>query len=641
MHFKHPELLYFLLLLVIPILIHLFQLRKFKTEFFTNVRFLKELSIQTRKSSKLKKYLLLATRLLLLTFLIFAFAQPFFKSDNDKGATNELYIIVDNSFSMQAKGKNGELLKRAVEDLLEKAPENFNFSLLTCSDNFWNTNIKSIQKELQQLKYSPNEFKIDELLNKVNSHKSAFDKDIVVITDAVGLHPAQLKNFKANENLTFIIPQAEKTDNVSIDSVFIKQNLANFYEISVQLKSFGDVSKNVPIALYNKEKLVAKTIFDFDSAGKTLNFTIPKEDFLGRFSITDASLGYDNNYYFSISKPKKCNVLSIGAAEKSSFLSKIYLADEFNYQNFALPTLDYNSIEKQDAIVLNELVDIPVALQTTLKSYFQKGGNVILIPNQENSIENLNVFLANFGGLKVNTKGVSEKLITKINFDHPLFSNVFEKRINNFQYPKVKSFFEISNSAPQILGFSDQTSFLSSISIEISSFYMFAAAIDKDNCNFLNSPLVVPVFYNMTQSNLKTGVNANTIGNNKSIFIETILEKDAVLKIKNKLESFIPLQQISNGKVKLTCTDNPTTDGNSEVFNGNQSISNLSFNYNRTESDLQNKSSATDDFKSEANLEAFFEKLQVNRTDNQTWKWFVILALVFLVLEILIQKTVK
>ena len=170
---------------------------------------------------------------------------------------------------------------------------------------------------------------------------------------------------------------------------------------------------------------------------------------------------------------------------------------------------------------------------------------------------------------------------------------------------------------------------------------MFAAAINKANSNFQNSPLVVPVFYNMTQSNLKTGVNSNTLGNNNPIFIETTLEKDAILKVKNNTENFIPLQQISNGKVKLTCTDNPTTDGNFEVFNGNQSISNLSFNYNRTESDLENKSSATDDFKSEANVETFFEKLQVNRTDNQTWKWFVLLALLFLVLEIFIQKVVK
>jgi len=87
MQFKHPEILYFLFLLVLPILVHLFQLRRFKKEYFTNVKLLKELQIQTRKSSKIKKWLLLATRLLLLACLILAFAQPFFdaKDTTNKG----------------------------------------------------------------------------------------------------------------------------------------------------------------------------------------------------------------------------------------------------------------------------------------------------------------------------------------------------------------------------------------------------------------------------------------------------------------------------------------------------------------------------------------------------------------------------
>jgi len=210
MQFKHPELLYFLFLLVIPILVHLFQLRKFKTEYFTNVKFLKELALQTRKSSKLKKYLLLATRMLLLAFIIIAFAQPFFKAKDSKNSTNELYIVLDNSFSMQAKGQKGELLKRAVQDLLEHTPENVNFSLITCSDNYWNTDIKSIQKELQNLKYSAVPFQLEQLLAKIKAHKSAFNKDIVVITDAVGLQFNPIKNTKEDANLHFIIPEAEK-----------------------------------------------------------------------------------------------------------------------------------------------------------------------------------------------------------------------------------------------------------------------------------------------------------------------------------------------------------------------------------------------------------------------------------------------
>jgi Aerotolerance regulator N-terminal/von Willebrand factor type A domain len=642
MQFKHPEILYFLFLLVIPILVHLFQLRKFKTEYFTNVKFLKELALQTRKSSKLKKYLLLATRMLLLAFMIIAFAQPFFKAKDSKNATNELYIVLDNSFSMQAKGQKGELLKRAVQDLLEHTPENANFSLITCSENYWNTDIKSIQKELQNLKYSASPFQLENLLAKIKAHKSAFNKDIVVITDAVGLQSNQVKNTKDDENLYFIVPEAEKTNNIAIDSVYVNQTLENFYEIGVKLNAYGEDFKDIPIALYNKNKLIAKTLVNFETKNKTINFTIPKEDFHGSVSISDNSLEYDNNYYFSLSKPQKSNVISIGESEKSGFLSKIYTASEFNYYNFSLQSLDYNLIEKQDAIVLNELKDIPQALQTTLKSFVEKGGNVVLIPSSESSVQNMNTFLSNFGGIQFKSLEISEKMVTKINFSHPLFSSVFEKKVENFQYPNTKTSFEISNSAPMVLGYSDQTSFLCAIQNGISSVYVFAAPINKTNSNFQNSPIIVPTFYNMGQNAQKTGINALIIGENKPFIVETKLGKDEIVNVKNDKESFIPIQQILNSKVKLTFNDNPKEAGNFSVYNNNQPIENISFNYNRTESNLANiNTDAISDFKEISNIDSIFDTLQANRTDNQLWKWFVILALLFVVLEVLIQKFVK
>jgi hypothetical protein len=642
MQFKHPELLYFLFLLVIPILVHLFQLRKFKTEYFTNVKFLKELALQTRKSSKLKKYLLLATRMLLLAFMIIAFAQPFFKAKDSKNATNELYIVLDNSFSMQAKGQKGELLKRAVQDLLEHTPENANFSLITCSENYWNTDIKSIQKELQNLKYSASPFQLEQLLAKIKAHKSAFNKDIVVITDAVGLKSNQVTKAKDDENMYFILPEAEKTDNIAIDSVFVNQTLDNFYEIGVKLDAYGEDFKDIPIALYNKNKLIAKTLVNFETKNKTINFTIPKEDFHGYVAISDNSLEYDNTYYFSLSKPQKSNVISIGEPEKSGFLSKIYTSEEFNYVNFSLQSLDYNLLDKQDAIILNELKDIPQALQTTLKSFVEKGGNLVVIPSSESSISNMNTFLSNFGGIQFNTLGTTEKMITKINFSHPLFSGVFEKKVDNFQYPNTKTSFEISNSAPMVLGYSDQTSFLSAIQNGISSVYVFAAPINKTNSNFQNSPIIVPTFYNMGQNAQKAGITALVIGENKPFIVETTLGKDEIVNVKNDKESFIPVQQILNSKVKLTFNDNPKEAGNFSVYNNNQPIENISFNFNRTESNLSNSNTdAISDYKEISNVDSIFDTLQANRADNQLWKWFVLLALLFVALEVLIQKFVK
>src|SRR5690606_19429800 len=118
MQFKYPEILYALLLLIIPIIIHLFQLRRFEKVAFTNVQFLKNITLQTRKSSQIKKWLTLLTRLLLLACIILAFAQPYQAHQNSFSTTIETVIYLDNSFSMQAKGNNGTLLNEAIQDLI-------------------------------------------------------------------------------------------------------------------------------------------------------------------------------------------------------------------------------------------------------------------------------------------------------------------------------------------------------------------------------------------------------------------------------------------------------------------------------------------------------------------------------------------
>jgi hypothetical protein len=646
MQFKHPEILYFLFLLVLPILVHLFQLRRFKKEYFTNVQFLKELSIQTRKSSKLKKWLLLLTRLLIMSALILAFAQPFFDAKDKNNVSNEMFIILDNSFSMQAKGQKGELLRRTIEDLLEHTPENQNFSLITNNQTFWNTDIKSIQKDLQNLKYSASKFDLDNQIAKIKARKSNFKKDIIVITDAVGLKVNQLKSEDENLNTFFIIPKAEKSENVSVDSVYINQTLDKFYEIGLKLTVFGDDKKEIPIALYNQNKLIAKTLLKFENNQKSINFTIPKEDFKGYFSITDNSLDYDNNLYFSISKPEKINVISIGETEKSLFLSKIYNQNEFNFSNFELKSLDYNILEKQDAIVLNEITEIPQALQTTLKSFVEKGGNLVFIPSEKCSIPNCNAFLNNFRSIQFKNLEVKQKLITKIAFENPLYNGVFEKKIINFQYPSTKISFGLTTSNPTILSFEDQSIFLTSIQNLMGKVFVFSTPLNKQNSNFLQSPLVVPTIYNMAQNTQKTGICAFTIGNNNALIIDANLSKDEIVNLKNTSkkfgESFIPIQQILNKKVKLTFTDYPEEAGNFGAFTKDHLLKNVSFNFDRTESNLAEPNlDLLKNFKKIETIETLFDTIQADRTNNEIWKWFVVLTLLFLIAELLIQKIVK
>ena len=68
----------------------------------------------------------------------------------------------------------------------------------------------------------------------------------------------------------------------------------------------------------------------------------------------------------------------------------------------------------------------------------------------------------------------------------------------------------------------------------------------------------------------------------------------------------------------------------------------MSFNYNRSESNLTNANpDAVSDYKEINSVASIFDTLQANRSDNQIWKWFVILALLFVAIEVLIQKFVK
>jgi hypothetical protein len=642
MQFKHPEILYFLFLLVVPVLVHLFQLRRFKKEYFTNVRFLKTLTIQSRKSSLIKKWILLATRLLLLTALILAFAQPFSPSKEKSKSQKELYLILDNSYSMQAKGKKGELLQRAIQELLETTPETIHFSLLTNTEAFWNTDIKSIQKELQNLQYSATPFELDPILNQIQARPSLYQKEIVIISDAIGLESKQLTTIATTDVISFIVPKAEQQNNLSIDSVFIRQTLDNFYEIGIQVSNHGENNQPISMGLYNQNKLVAKTMVSLKKQKQVIPFTIPKKAFHGYVSLIDNGLTFDNNYYFSIGESQKTKIISIGEVAKSSFLSRIYTNDEFEYQNSTLAQLDYNLIENQDAIVLNEVEEIPQALQTTLHSFVEKGGNLILIPSAKASISNLNSLVQKTGNTSFKSVNTTEKLITKIHFSHPIFRNVFENQISNFQYPKTKTSFTITSTSPAVLSYQDESPFLVSSNTGAGIVSVFSAALNRENSNFQQSPLIVPVFYQLAQNQEKNGVTALTIGNTDSYFVTTNLDKEGVLIVKNETEQFIPMQQILSTKVKMEFGEHPKQAGNFAVFNNKKWIQNISFNYNRSESDLfQNNEKLLSNTNQIDSMATVFERIQSENNDSQIWKWFLIFALLLLVTEMAIIRFMK
>ncbi len=640
MQFKHPELLYALFLLLIPIIVHLFQLRKFQKVAFTNVAFLKEATLQTRKSSQIKKWLILCTRLLLLTAIVFAFAQPFSSKSNLFKTKKETVIYLDNSFSLQAKGNQGALLKRAVQDIISNVPENENISLITNDNTYKNTTVKAIKNDLLQLEYSSNKLTAEAALLK--SH-TLFSKQRNTLKNLVFISDFQQDDSNFNpktDSLTklhLVKLQPINTNNVTIDSVYISKRTASAIELKVLIKNSGNTIDNLPVSLLSHDNLIAKTSVAIEDYAETV-FSLPVNEIInGTISIDDANLHFDNSLYFNINNGSKSNVLSINVTN-DSFLKRIYTHDEFNYTATLESQLDYNIIDQQHLIILNGLDVIPNALVASLKQFTRQGGTLIVIPSKSINKQSYNQLLANYGS-NFNDLFSTEKRITTINYAHPLYNNgVFEKQVSNFQYPKVQSFYGVSSNSAAVLQFEDTKPFL----YENRNAFIFTAALNSENSNFINSPLIVPTLYNIGKQSLKTPNLYYTIGEENTFDVDVQLQQDDILSLVSHDINIIPRQQYFNNKVVINTSKTPSIANIYTIKNKNEPIKNISYNYNRNESNLTyRKLLPSKNITVGNSITEIFNTLKSDTKVNALWKWFVIFALALLIVEMGILKYFK
>ncbi|NNC50194.1 MAG: VWA domain-containing protein [Flaviramulus sp.] len=641
MQFKHPEILYALLLLLIPIIIHLFQLRKFQKVSFTNVAFLKEATLQTRKSSRIKKWFILCTRILLLAALVLAFAQPFTSKTDTFKAEKETVIYLDNSFSMQAKGNKGELFKRAIQDVISNVPNEEKISIITNNYIYRNTTLKSLKNELLQLNYSSNKLTLNSAFLKCKTafkNKTGTIKNLVFISDfQKNMSDFEIKSDSLTQ-LHLVKLQPVNTNNIAIDSVSISNISINTIELKVQLKNSGIPSENMPISLYNNDKLIAKTSVAIDKKAETI-FTLPANQTInGKITIDDANLEFDNTLYFNLNRASKINVLALNAND-NTFLKRIYPDSEFNYTSTTESQLNYNNIDKQNLIVLNEINDISVALNTILKQFINQGGSLIVIPSTNINTNSYNSFLANYG-LSIGDLIQSEKRITKIKYSNPLYNNgVFEKQVSNFQYPKVNQYYNLAaNNISPVLQYEDDKIFLG----QNNNLFMFSSALNENNSNFKNSPLIVPTLYNIAKQSFKIPELYYNIGKDNTYEVETKLDQDAVLSLNSDEISIIPKQQYFNHKVLINTLESPTKAATYSINNKNETIKNVSYNYDRSESDLvyENLSNLNEITQSNS-ISEVFDIIKSETKVNELWKWFVIFALALLIIEMLILKFFK
>lgn len=648
MQFKNPEILYFFWILIIPILVHLFQLQKFVKVPFTNVAFLKKIIQDSRQSSRIKKWLILSIRMLLFLAILFIFSQPYF---SNKNATKlqHFWIYLDNSFSMQARGEKGILLPIAVNEIIESVPQQSTFTLLT-NDNFHEEiSYLEFKKTLLNIQNTTKIVDLNSVFLKINSiskNKIKTSNEIVLISDFQYYYNNKFTN--VTPSFTVIKLQESQKSNLSIDSIFISNNANQNLTISVVLKNQGASKDNVPIAIFNDEKLISKQLFSVGKDTlKTVTFSIQNQEKIkGKVEITFSdTFGFDNIFYFTVNSTKKSNVLAIG--NETDFLSKIYTEDEFNLVQNTLQNVNYNILKKQQLIILYELENIPETLSNSLQVFSNNGGTVVIVPNSNSSIFSYNNFLQKLTSAKIDSKIINNLKITNINFNHPFFQNVFSKKVNNFQYPTVNQFFTFqSKNSSEIITFENNSPFLIQIKAANRSIYLFSSAINKKNSNLLNSPLIVPIFFNFGKFSFQHSQLYYYLEKENQIDVEILLQKDEILEISNSNSTFIPSQQVFQNKVKITTKEQPSKAGFYNIQRKKEINEIIAFNMPKEESilqflDISTLKDESNDINISSSISTAFEKMNKKNEVQWLWKWFLALAIVSLLLEILILKFYK
>jgi hypothetical protein len=637
MLFRRPELLYFLFALIIPIIVHLFQLRKFKKERFSNVAFLQQIVVKSRKSSTIKKLLLLFTRLLLLAALILAFAQPFIPATGKATQTKATAIYLDNSLSMQMPGENMSLLKEAAQQLIPELKNADQTYVFTNDDQINISNDTDWQNQLLEIEYSANQLSYEAIKIKAGEFFSGKNNEnqLIMISDFQKKTSDSIAIDDASFAIQLIPLRPESNENFSVEKARLSEN-ENQKNLEILVRSSINTDQKLSLTVSNGQELVAKKTLNFDD-NQMQRAQLPLTDeayYNGMVSIKDEGLEYDNKLYFSVNPLPEIKILSINQSE-DAFLKRIFREDDFDYQAVDINQLNLADLQESDFIILNGVQSISNALRDQLIKSKNKGKSICVIPGLNQSREAYNDLLKALNLPVFKAKFDVEKTITKINFKHTLLKNVFTKAVKNFDYPKVDHGFTLNAASSKVLGFLEDSAFL----VGYQQAFVFSGSIAKANSNFQSSPLIVPIFYNMAIQSANNLPIYQEIGKKSTYSIKANLGNDDILRLIGDNENFIPRQQSTRDKTGIETRDFPSKAGTYSIVNQKDTLGYVSYNFTRDESrlDYLNLSNQSEF----ASTQSYFDYQATVNNIVELWKWLLIFALVFLIVEILILKYVK
>ncbi|MBT5858514.1 MAG: hypothetical protein HOH88_01455 [Flavobacteriales bacterium] len=672
MSYQNPQILYFLFAIAIPIFIHLFNLRKHKVVYFSNVKFLQEIQSEKKKRSTLKQLLILLSRILAISAIVIAFANPYIPNKN-KINTENTFIYIDNSFSMDNLSVKGRLLDNAKEDalkIIENSKNTNQFWILTndfsSSENFAKNKEESI-KYILSIKSSSKVRNSNDVLEKQTSLIK--DKSTLFFVSDFQKSSSDLSDFLVSDSIKNIVllPQEKQTNtNISIDSCYLKNpinkngNTTSVFSIvsNHSEEKLEDLVLNLEIN--NKQK--TQQFFNLlPSESKTIelqfvleNKTINK----GKIIINDNPITYDNNLFFVITSEEKININQISESENKN-LKKIFNSEEeIKYESQFINQLDYSKLSDQNIIFINELSSFSSGFTNSIVSYINNGGYVCVIPKTDADIDTYNSFLSKLNTDLFSDKVVSKNKVSKLNLNQNIFNNVFnsKKLKKDINLPSLETYYKLRRNKKtikeNIFTLENNDDFLSFYPKGKGGVYLFTSPLSSESNNFSKHALFVTTFYSMAINSLNTEQLYYLVNTNQNIKLsKTNPEKQNIFHLKSE-DIDVICDYTNTNKKSLISTYNPLQkSGFYDLYQEDEFMSTLAFNYRTSESKTnQFSSTEIENFISQNNLgnikvisynQNLDKQLENINKNTEFWKYLILLSLLFIMTEILLIKTLK
>lgn len=675
MKFEYPHFLYGFLLLAIPIIIHLFHFRRYKTIYFSSLRFLKQMDEETKSTQKLKHLLVLFSRLLAYSALILAFAQPYIPVEKKQsGGSPVLCIYLDNSFSMTQKGTEGELISEAREQakkLVNQADRTTRFqlvsNLLSGIEERFLTKVQMLDRidQIQPSSFSRQQGEviswIQDSWKKAELEEKLGSKQLAILSDFQE-KTAQYEQVQADAE-TYFYPIQFKSQvqaNVSVDSVWFEQ--ANFkvgstQNIHIRLQNHSsEAVENLPLELeINKNK---RSIFAAIRAKDTSHMTISLTEQTAGFKqgvvkVLDKQVHFDDEYFFSYEVRKESQILLIQGEDYSPFVERVYLLEPF----FKITTISENSVTtnqliNKDLIILNGTNKLSSGLRTLLEDFIQNGGSLAVFPGTKfNATDFAPLFqkcqLPNLGSIQN-----SATKIKKLAYNDRFFEPVFEKKSDQINLPTQAKVYQVSqaNRGVSLIQLQNNQPLFVRSSQQINA-YLFASSLDKSFGDFTSNALFTTILLRIGELSQRSFPLAMTWGTDSKIPLHKQINNEKPIKLRlNQTEWIPPTTRIN----QTTWVGLPQEQANQPISSGifrlfqEDTLGYIALNYNRLESDLTPLSAS--EIKSKL-TEKGIQNITLTTIDNgqslakidldkpiQYWRILLILSLIFLAIEMLLIK---